>query len=161
MSIQAGMILLAVAGFVTACRTPSSIAAGLIAALKVGALSGLMGGSILFFTSMGMTVTYHDAMMQDPGNVHEYRLSAPEPPTREQLSSFLYWDALGGALNMMWITPLAGAILGDGRRTICARFSPAFADGFASHLVGAVWIRQWRGGIPSGLGLAVQAHAQS
>jgi hypothetical protein len=93
---------------VATCRTRS-----FVAALKVGALSGLIGSSILFVTGMGMTVAFHDAVMKDPGNVHEYRLSTPTPPpTEEQLSDFIYSDALEGSVIMMFEGPLAGTILG-------------------------------------------------
>jgi hypothetical protein len=106
--IEGGIASLALAGVITACRTRS-----LMAAIRVGTVSGLIGSSILFMSGMGMTIVFHDAMMKDPGNVHEYLLSSPEAPTEGQLSNFLYMDALAGALNMMWITPLAGAILGS------------------------------------------------
>lgn len=105
--IFGGIASLAVAGFVTAFRSRK-----LASAIKVGALSGLIASAILFITGMGMTFVFHDAMMKDPGNIHEYQLSSPTPPTEEQLSRFLYWDALGGMLNMMWILPAAGAALG-------------------------------------------------
>ena len=104
--IKAGIASLVLAGVVTTCRTRS-----FVAALKVGALSGLIGSSILFVTGMGMTITFHDAMMKDPGNVHEYELSTPTPPTEEQLSDFIYSDALEGSFIMMFEGPLAGAIL--------------------------------------------------
>jgi hypothetical protein len=97
---------LALAGVVATCRTRS-----FVAALKVGALSGLIGSSILFVTGMGMTIAFHDAMMKDPGNVHEYELSSPTPPTEEQLSDFIYSDALEGSVIMMFEGPLVGAIL--------------------------------------------------
>jgi hypothetical protein len=101
-------IVLALAGTVTACRTRS-----FAAAVQVGTLSGLIGSSILFITGMGMTVAFHDAIMQDPGAVHEYELSMPTPPTPAELSSFVYVDALGGVLMMLWIIPLEGMILGS------------------------------------------------
>lgn len=106
--VLGGPIVLALAGTVTACRTRS-----FAAAVQVGALSGLIGSSILFVTGIGMTVAFHDALMKDPSAVHEYELSMPTPPTPAQLSSFVYWDALGGVLMMMWISPLAGMILGS------------------------------------------------
>ena len=106
--VWGGPIVLALAGAVTAIRTRK-----FAAAVQVGALSGLIGGSILFVTGMGMTVAFHDALMKDPAAVHEYELSLPAPPTPAQLSSFVYRDALGGVLMMMWITPLAGMILGS------------------------------------------------
>jgi len=105
--VWGGPIVLALAGTVTACRTRS-----FAAAVQVGALSGLIGSSILFITGMGITVAFHDAIMKDPAAVHEYELSMPTPPTPAQVSSFVYWDALGGVLMLMWITPLAGTILG-------------------------------------------------
>lgn len=104
--ILCGILTLTLAGYYTAVQTRT-----LITALKVGALSGLIGSAILFITAMGMTIIFHDAMMQDPGNIHEYELSSPAEPTQQQLSKFIYMDALGGALNMMWITPLAGLLL--------------------------------------------------
>lgn len=102
-----GMASLALAGVVATCRTRS-----FVSALKVGALSGLIGSSILFVTGMGITIAFHDAMMKDPGNVHEYQLSTPIPPTEEQLSDFIYSDALEGSVIMMFEGPLAGTILG-------------------------------------------------
>jgi hypothetical protein len=104
---EGGIASLALAGVVTTCRTRN-----FVAALKVGALSGLIGSSILAVTGMGMIIAFHDAMMQDPGNVHEYQLSTPAPPTEEQLSDFIYSDALEGSVIMMFLGPLAGAILG-------------------------------------------------
>src|ERR1700730_15917393 len=104
--IKGGIASLMLAGVVTACRTRS-----FVAALKVGALSGLIGSSILLITGIGMTITFHDAMMKDPGNVHEYELSAPTPPTEQQLSDFIYSDAEEGLFIMLFEGPLAGAIL--------------------------------------------------
>ena len=51
-------------------------------------------------------------MMLDPSNIHEFALNANRTPTQAELSNFLYTDALGGALNMMWIRPLLGITLG-------------------------------------------------
>jgi hypothetical protein len=104
---EGGITVLALAGVVTTCRTRS-----FVAALKVGALSGLIGSSILFVTGMGMTIAFHDAMMEDPGNIHEYELSSPTPPTQEQLSDFIYSDAEEGSFIMLFEGPLAGTILG-------------------------------------------------
>ena len=60
-----------------------------------------------------MIIAFHDAMMKDPGNVHEYQLSTrTPPPTEEQLSDFIYADALEGSVIMMFECPLAGTILG-------------------------------------------------
>lgn len=104
---KGGIASLALAGFVAACRTRSFAAAA-----RVGALSGLIGSSILFVTGMGMIIAFHDPMMKDLGNVHEYQLSTPTPPTDEELSAFIYSDALEGSIIMMFVGPLAGTILG-------------------------------------------------
>jgi hypothetical protein len=61
---------------------------------------------------MSITILFHDAMMLDPGNIHEFALSARRAPTQAELSHFLYWDALGGGLNMLWIGPLLGINVG-------------------------------------------------
>ena len=52
-----------------------------------------------------MTIAFHDAMMKDPGNVHEYELSSPTPPTEEQLSDFIYSDAEEGSFIMLFEGP--------------------------------------------------------
>lgn len=81
--VWGGPIILALAGTVTACRTRS-----FAAAVQVGALSGLIGSSMLFVAGMGITVAFHDAMMKDPVAVHEYELSMPTP-TPAQVSTFV------------------------------------------------------------------------
>jgi len=81
-------------------------------ALKVGIFAGLISGAIVFVTLLGMTFLFHNAMMLDPSNIHEFALSAHRAPTQAELSTFIYTDALGGALNMMWICPLLGITLG-------------------------------------------------
>jgi hypothetical protein len=81
-------------------------------ALKVGVFAGLISGAIVFATLLGMTLLFHNAMMLDPSNMHEFALNAHRAPTEAELSRFLYTDALGGALNMMWICPLLGITLG-------------------------------------------------
>lgn len=84
----------------------------IVAALQAGALAGFIGGAIVSVTLIGITLLFHDAMMLDPSNVHEFALSAHRPPTQAELSDFLYTDAWGGALNMMWLGPLVGFTLG-------------------------------------------------
>lgn len=130
--LRGGIASLTLAGLVTVLRTRS-----FRAALKVGALSGLISNSILFITGMGMTIAFHDAMMKDPGNVHEYQLSTPTPPTEEQLSDFIYSDALEGSLIMMFEGPLAGAILaaiGGGSGMILLLAFPARSRSGGSNL---------------------------
>jgi len=68
-------------------------------ALKVGIFAGLISGAIVFATLLGMTFLFHNAMMLDPSNIHEFALSAHRAPTQAELSTFIYTDALGGALK--------------------------------------------------------------
>jgi hypothetical protein len=75
------------------------------AALRVGFWSGLLSGGIVFVTMM---ILFHDALMKDPSNIHEFARNAHRAPTEAELSKFIYWDALGGALNHLWIGPLLG-----------------------------------------------------
>lgn len=82
------------------------------AALRVGVFAGLISGAIVFVTLMGMRFLFHNAMMLDRSNIREFALNAHRGPTQAEPSKFLYTDALGGALNMMWICPLLGITLG-------------------------------------------------
>ena len=100
-----GCILLA--GMIASYRIGS-----VAAALKVGVLAGLISGAIVFVTLMGIAFLFHDAMTLDPSNIHEFARGAHRAPTQAELSKFLCTDALGGALNMMWICPLLGITLG-------------------------------------------------
>lgn len=100
-----GAILLA--GIITSYRLGS-----IPAALNVGVFAGLISGAIVFVTIMGIALLFHDAMMLDPSNIHEFALNAHRAPIQAELSKFLYADALGGALSMMWICPLLGITLG-------------------------------------------------
>jgi hypothetical protein len=81
-------------------------------ALRVGVWSGLLSGSIVFVTGMGIVVLFHSAMMRDPSNIHEFARTAHRAPTEAELSSFLYRDMLGGALNHLWIGPFLGLTVG-------------------------------------------------
>ena len=77
-----------------ACRT-GSIAIG----LRVGVWSGLLSGGIVFVTSMSLIILFHDALMKDPSNIREFARSAHRSLTEAELSSFLFWDRLGGAVT--------------------------------------------------------------
>jgi hypothetical protein len=66
----------------------------------------------VFVTAIAMVILFHGALMQDPSNIHEFARSAHRAPTEAELSSFLYWDALGAALNHLWIGPLLGLTVG-------------------------------------------------
>lgn len=94
-------------GVVAAWRTRS-----IGAAIRVGAWSGMLSGIIAGITIMSIAILFHDAMMKDSSNIHEFALSAHRPPSEAELSAFLYWDALGGSLNHIWIGPLLGVTIG-------------------------------------------------
>lgn len=81
-------------------------------ALRVGIWSGLLSGGIVFVIGMSLVILFHGALMQDPSNIREFARTARRAPTEAELSSFLYWDALGGALNHLWIGPLLGLTVG-------------------------------------------------
>jgi len=101
------VVVTGIGGAVAAYRT------GRIAvALRVGVWSGLLSGAIVFLTLMSMVVLFHEALMKDPSNIHEFALTAHRMPTEPELSNFLYRDALGGALNHLWIGPLLGLTVG-------------------------------------------------
>jgi hypothetical protein len=97
----------AVCGIVVAYQTGS-----IRAALRVGVWSGVISGAITFVVIMGVTILFHDAMMNDSSNIHEFARSAHRSPTEDELSTFLYRDALGGGLNHIWIGPLLGVTVG-------------------------------------------------
>jgi hypothetical protein len=63
-------------------------------------------------TGVGVTVLFHDAMMKDPSNIHEFARGAHRPPTDGELSDFLYSDAIAGGVNHIWIGPLLGLTVG-------------------------------------------------
>jgi hypothetical protein len=81
-------------------------------ALRVGVWSGLLSGSMVFVICMSIVTIFHGALMQDPSNIREFARAAHRAPTAAELSSFLYWDALGGAVNHLWIGPLLGLTIG-------------------------------------------------
>ncbi len=81
-------------------------------ALRVGVWSGILSGGIVFVTGMIVVILFHAALMKDPSNIREFARTAHRPPTEPELSTFLYWDALGGALNHLWIGPLLGLTVG-------------------------------------------------
>ena len=94
-------------GAVTAYRTGR-----ISVALRVGVWSGLLSGAIVFVTLMSMVMLFHKALMKDPSNIHEFARTAHRAPTEAELSNFLYRDALGGALNHLWIGPVLGLTVG-------------------------------------------------
>jgi hypothetical protein len=96
-----------IGGAVTAYRTGR-----ISAALRVGVWSGLLSGAIVFVTLMIMIMLFHEALMKDSSNIHEFARTAHRVPTEAELSNFLYRDALGGALNHLWIGPLLGLTVG-------------------------------------------------
>jgi hypothetical protein len=99
--------LTALGSIVAAYRTGS-----IGAALRVGIWSGVISGAITCVTIMSITILFHEAMMKDSSNIHEFARSAHRTPTEAELSAFLYRDALGGGLNHIWIGPLLGLTIG-------------------------------------------------
>jgi hypothetical protein len=99
--------LTALGGLVAGYRTGS-----IGAALRVGIWSGVISGVITFATIMSITCLFHDAMMKDPSNIHEFARGAHRSPTKAELSSFLYSDAFAGGVNHIWIGPLLGLTIG-------------------------------------------------
>jgi hypothetical protein len=97
----------AVAGLLTAYRTGS-----IGVALRVGLWSGLISGAITFAAGMSIILLFHDAMMKDPSNIHEFARGAYRVPSEAELSRFLYWDGLAGGVNHLWIGPLLGVTVG-------------------------------------------------
>jgi hypothetical protein len=97
----------AVSGLVAAYRTGS-----IGAALRVGVWSGVISGVMVFVTGVTIVVLFHDAMMKDPSNIHEFSLSADRPPTDAELSGFLYSDMLAGMVAHLFIGPLLGVTVG-------------------------------------------------
>ena len=110
---MAPWFVLAAVGATTVCGVVSAYQTGSIKkALLVGVWSGILSGAILCVIVIGITILFHHAMMLDPSNLHEFARSAHRPPTDAELSAFLYWDAIGGGLNHIWIGPLLGLTFG-------------------------------------------------
>jgi hypothetical protein len=99
--------LTALGGLVAAYRMGS-----IGAALRVGIWSGVISGVITFATLMSITILFHDAMMKDPSNIHEFARVAHRSPSEAELSSFLYSDAFAGGVNHIWIGPVLGLTVG-------------------------------------------------
>jgi hypothetical protein len=97
----------AIGGLVTAYRTGS-----VATAPRVGVWGGLVSGVIVFVTGATIVVLFHDAMMKDPSNIHEFSLSAHHPPTQPELSDFLYSDMVTGMVAHLFIGPLLGVTVG-------------------------------------------------
>jgi hypothetical protein len=98
----------ALGALVGAYRT-GKIASG----LRVGIWSGLISGGMVCITGIGLLVFFHEALMKDPSNIQEFARSAHRSPTETELSSFLFWEGLAGAVNHLWIGPLLGVTVGE------------------------------------------------
>jgi hypothetical protein len=96
-----------VGGLVAAYRTGS-----MVTALRVGVWSGLISGAIVFVTGVTMIFLFHDAMMNDPSNIHEFARSVHRSPTKAELSEFLYSDGVTGCMAHLVIGPLLGVTVG-------------------------------------------------
>jgi hypothetical protein len=92
-------------------------------ALRTALHSGLLSGAICFIGFLAATAVFLNVMMRDPANVRDFVRHTGHLPARIELWKFLYRDALGGALNMLWISPMltilfggAGGVLGRAMR---------------------------------------------
>jgi hypothetical protein len=103
----AAVAMAAICGLVAAHETGS-----IVTALRVGVWSGVLSGGIVLVTLLGVVTLFHGGMMQDPSNIQEFMRTAHRAPTEAELSSFLYWDALAGGLNHLWIGPVLGLTVG-------------------------------------------------
>src|SRR6185312_14473587 len=81
-------------------------------ALRVAIHSGLLSGAICFFGFWAFTAVFLNVMMRDPANVRDFVRHSGHLPSPAELSKFLYRDALGGALNMLWISPMLTILFG-------------------------------------------------
>jgi hypothetical protein len=108
--------LTAVCGLTTAYQTES-----IVTALRVSLWAGLISGAFSFVTIVGVVTLFHDAMMKDSSNIHEFARSAHRTPSDAELSKFIYLDGLAGGLNHIWIGPLLGITVG-GIGGIAGRF---------------------------------------
>jgi hypothetical protein len=93
------------------------------AALRVAIHSGLLSGVLCFVGFLAFTAVFLNVMSHDPVNVRDFVRHTGHLPSRAEFSKFLYRDALGGALNMLWISPAltilfgaAGGIFGKAMR---------------------------------------------
>jgi hypothetical protein len=90
-------------GFYTAYRTGN-----VRSALRVAVWSGLIGGAIALVTGMGMTALFFNALSHSPSDLAEFARSG-DP----SFAHYLYMDTLGGGLNLLWIGPALGVVLGS------------------------------------------------
>jgi hypothetical protein len=81
-------------------------------ALPVALYSGLLSGVICFIGFLACTAVFLNVMMHVPANVRDFVRHTGHLPSRAAFSKFLYLDALGGALNMLWISPLLTILFG-------------------------------------------------
>jgi hypothetical protein len=107
-----GLMVPVLMGLAAAYRADVNIRAAFRVGLWSGFISGAICGIICLVTIMPLPFLFHDAMMRDPSNIHEFARSAGRPPTQDELSHFLYWDTLAGGFNMLWLGPLVGLTAG-------------------------------------------------
>jgi hypothetical protein len=88
-------------------------------ALRVAVHSGLLSGAICFAGFLAFTAIFLNLTAHDPVNVRDFVRHTGHLPSRAELTRFLWLDAAGGTLNMLWISPMltilfgtAGAVFG-------------------------------------------------
>jgi hypothetical protein len=101
--IWCALALILLSGFYTAYRTGN-----VRTALRVAVWSGLIGGAIALVTGMGMTALFFGALSHSPSDLAEFARSG-DP----SFAHYLYMDTLGGGLNLLWICPALGVVLGS------------------------------------------------
>lgn len=99
--------LTAMAGLVAAYWTGS-----IGAAIRVALFSAVISGAVTIVTVISVNILFHEAMMRDQLNIHEFVRTMHRVPTRAELSDFILGDALGGAVNQLWLAPSLGLVLG-------------------------------------------------
>ncbi len=112
------LLLMLLTGMTVGERTGS-----IRSALRVAIHSGLLSGVICSVGFWAFTAVFLNVMTRDPAHVRDFVRHVGHLPSQAELSRFLYRDALGGALNMLWISPMltilfgaAGAIFGKAMR---------------------------------------------
>jgi hypothetical protein len=81
-------------------------------AIRVAACSGVLSAAITIVTVIGVNILFHDAMMKDPSNIHEFVRTVHRLPTDSELSDSIFTDAVGGCVSQIWLGPLLGLVVG-------------------------------------------------
>jgi hypothetical protein len=116
--IWGALVFTALSGFYTAYRTGN---AG--AAIRVAVWSGLISGAIALVTLVGMTAIFLNALSHSPSDLAEFATSGDQ-----SFSHYIFFEALAGGLNHLWIGPMLGVILGSLGAAAGRKFHPTRAS---------------------------------